>query len=239
MRKIQRNSERRQIVLHGVSRGYDLKRSTARTTLALTVNGQGLVVYAPWALSLMHIEGFVLDKASWITAKLARHSLSESIDLVWQDGMQLWYLGEKITLSMLDNVQSIYLQNGVLHVPWLPDKDLKSTVVAWYQRSALSYFNARLEQFSTRLTRQPNQLKLSRARTRWGSCTRTGVVRLNWRLIQGSNAEIDYVLAHELAHLAQMNHSAQFWQEVLRIYPGFHAPHKLLRQNGHRYYRIS
>ena len=235
MRKIQRSSERRLIVLQGVSRVYDLKRSTARTTLALSINGQGLVVHAPWTLPLMHIEGFVQDKASWIAAKLATYSLSESNELVWGDGMQLLYLGEKITLRILDQAQSIFLQNGVLHVPRLPDQDLKSTVVIWYQSTALSYFNSRLARFSARLTRQPSQLKLSRARTRWGSCTREGVVRLNWRLIQGSFAEIDYVLAHELAHLTQMNHSVKFWQEVQRLYPGFQMPHKLLRQYGPQY----
>lgn len=239
MRKIQRSNERRQIVLHGVTRVYDLKRSAGRTTLALSINGQGLVVHAPWNLPMAQIEGFVQDKASWIAAKLATHSLSDSSKQVWEEWMQLLYLGEKITLRMLDHAKSVFLKNDVLYVPRLPDQDLKSTVVAWYQSSALSYFNIRLEQFSTRLTRQPSQLKLSRARTRWGSCTQEGIVRLNWRLIQASNAEIDYVLAHELAHLTQMNHSARFWQEVQRLYPGFQTPHKLLRQHGPQYYRIS
>lgn len=239
MRKPQRSSEVRQIVLQGASQQYNLKRSTARATLALTINGQGLVVHAPWSLPLLHIERFVLDKASWITEKLENCALPESAELDWRDGMALWYLGEKITLRAGAHTQTVSLAGNVLATPGLAPTDLKSAVLAWYQGLALDYFHARFEQFAPLLPRQPSRLKLSDARTRWGSCTRDGVVRMNWRLIQASNVEIDYVLAHELAHLRHMNHSAGFWQELARIYPDYHVPHKLLRVHGHRYYQVS
>ncbi|ARU32385.1 hypothetical protein CAP31_12285 [Sulfuriferula sp. AH1] len=237
MRKLQRSSELRQIVLHGTSRQYNLKRSTARTTLALTVNRQGLVVHAPWALPLFHIERFVLDKASWIAEKLARHVVPESVGPYWRDGMKLLYLGEEVALEVGAHIPAVSLKDRVLYAPQLAD--LGTVVPAWYQSVALGYFQARFAQFVPLLSRQPSRLKLSSARTRWGSCTREGVIRLNWRLIQASTAEIDYVLAHELAHLRHMNHSASFWQELMRIYPDYQTSHNLLRMHGHRYYRIS
>lgn len=237
MRKPQRSSELRKIVLHGTSRQYNLKRSTARATLTLTVSGQGLVVHAPWTLPLLHIERFVLDKASWIAEKLARHVLLESVAPCWHDGMKLLYLGEEIVVEAGAHIQAVALEDRVLYVPALTD--LGTAVPAWYQSAALGYFQARFAQFMPLLPRQPSQLKLSNARTRWGSCTRDGVIRLNWRLIQASTEEIDYVLAHELAHLSHMNHSAGFWRELMRIYPDYQRPHDLLRMHGHRYYRIS
>lgn len=237
MRKLRRSSELRQIVLHGTSRQYNLKRSTARATLALTVNGQGLVVHAPWSLPLFHVERFVLDKAPWIAEKLARHVVPESAEPYWRDGMKLLYLGEEVVLEVGAHISAVSLKDKVLHAP--QQADLGTVVPAWYQSVALECFQARFAQFLPLLPRQPSQLKLSNARTRWGSCTREGVIRLNWRLVQASAAEIDYVLAHELAHLRHMNHSASFWQELMRIYPDYRRPHNLLRTHGHRYYRIA
>jgi len=239
MRKLQRSSEMRQIVLHGLSRQYNLKRSTARATLVLTINRQGLIVHAPWSLPLLHIERFVLDKASWVTEKLANHALSDTAEPHWQDGMPLGYLGEEIVLRVGAHIRTVTLSDKVLHAPQLPCAELKNAILKWYQSSALGHFNVRYAQFAPLLSRQPSRLKLSNARTRWGSCTQGGVVRLNWRLIQASNTEIDYVLAHELAHLTHMNHSARFWQELGRIYPDYRAPHQLLRAHGQRYHQIS
>lgn len=239
MRKPQRSSEDRCIVLHGVNRQYSLKRSTARATLALTVNATGLIVHAPWLLPVHHIERFVHEKASWIAEKLACHAASHPAEASWQEGMPLWYLGERVLLSVGAHIRHVRLDERVLYAPSLASADLKNAVLAWYRGMALHYFNARLVQFSAVLSRQPNSLKLSNARTRWGSCTPDGVVRLNWRLIQATDAEIDYVLAHELAHLTHMDHSAAFWRELVRIYPDYRAPHKLLQTQGHRYYQIS
>ena len=239
MSKLQRSDESRQIVLRGVQQDYRLKRSVQRRTLALSIGDGGLVVHAPWALPLYQVEQFVLDKAVWVTEKLASQSALALSQPDWQDGMNLLYCGRQITLKVSADVHAIELYDGELRVPLRAKADLQRFVVAWYQQMALAYFNARMLQFSVKLSRQPHQLKLSNARCRWGSCTRNGVVRLNWRLIQATGAEIDYVLAHELAHLTQMNHAPVFWQELARLYPDYHVPRNTLRTQGRRYQRIS
>ena len=239
MRKLQRSSETRQIVLQGVAQLYCLKRSTARASLALTVNAQGLLVHAPWSLALRHIECFMVDKAVWIQEKLTNHNLRLAAEQNWQDGMVLLFLGEEVILRVSANIHAVTVADNVLYVPQLFRNDLKKIVQTWYQDFALVHFKTRLQQFAPLLPRQPRDLKLTGARTRWGSCTADGVVRLNWRLLQASNAEIDYVLAHELAHLTHMNHSAKFWQELGRIYADYKVPHKLLRVHGHRYHQVS
>ncbi|WP_215781379.1 M48 family metallopeptidase [Paludibacterium sp. B53371] len=80
--------------------------------------------------------------------------------------------------------------------------------------------------------REPGPLLLSSARTRWGSCHQDGRIRLNWRLIQAPADILDYVIAHELAHLRHMNHSPAFWQETGRLFPAWREARSWLRQYG-------
>lgn len=227
------SEEARTLCLQNQPCAYQLKRSSARRTLALSVGKRGLVVHAPWKLALTQIEAFMQDKATWILAKMAYYSTRLSTDWEWRDGMVLRYLGDEIRLNVSAHSREIMLIDNVLHVPVLSVKK----ILGWYQRAALSVFQQRLEIFAPSLDKQP-VLCLSNARTRWGSCTSTGVVRLHWRLVQASLAEIDYVLAHELAHMAHMNHSPRFWQRVAELYPDFQQPHQQLRQDGYLYHQM-
>jgi predicted metal-dependent hydrolase len=95
--------------------------------------------------------------------------------------------------------------------------------VKWYRRRAQSYFRDRVEHFSAQLAIDPPRVFISSAQTRWGSCNANREVRLNWRLIQAPPHIVDYVVAHELAHLKEMNHSARFWRIVERLCPGYAA----------------
>jgi predicted metal-dependent hydrolase len=80
--------------------------------------------------------------------------------------------------------------------------------------------------------RPPQRLQISKARTRWGSCNQQGVIRLNWRLVQAPVEVLDYVIAHELAHLRHMNHGAAFWQETARLYPDWKSARAWLKRHG-------
>jgi predicted metal-dependent hydrolase len=93
-------------------------------------------------------------------------------------------------------------------------------------------FAERLALFAPRWQRAPSMFKLSSAKGRWGSCTQARVIRLSWRLLFAPLAVIDYVIAHELAHCLEMNHSAAFWVEVGRLYPDWAAQRAWLKQHG-------
>jgi len=94
-------------------------------------------------------------------------------------------------------------------------------VQAWLQSEARRVFPERIARFGGRISARYAGWALSSARSQWGSCTHDGRIRLSWRLIHFSLPVIDYVVAHELAHLDQMNHSARFWQAVAQLLPGF------------------
>ena len=102
----------------------------------------------------------------------------------------------------------------------------------WYHQQALAYFNERLIFFANKLNVPLPQLRLSRAKTQWGSCNALGIIRLNWRLIQVPLPLVDYVVAHELSHLIEMNHSPAFWRIVESIYPDYLVARKDLKMLG-------
>jgi predicted metal-dependent hydrolase len=84
----------------------------------------------------------------------------------------------------------------------------------WYRHEALQLFTECIGHFAPLLKVNPREIKLSAARTQWGSCTTRGTVRLNWQLVKMPLHLVDYVVVHELAHLREMNHSAAFWSVV-------------------------
>ncbi|MDW4498615.1 SprT family zinc-dependent metalloprotease [Sulfitobacter sp. D35] len=94
------------------------------------------------------------------------------------------------------------------------------------------------DRYAARLGRSYQRITLRDTRSRWGSCTSDGGLMFSWRLILAPDEVLDYVAAHEVAHLAQMNHSPAFWAEVARIHGDYAAPRGWLRKNGaelHRY----
>lgn len=224
--------EARTLDLHDQPCVYQLKRSNARRTLALSVGKNGLVVHAPWGMDLKEVERFVQSKSAWIWLKLQHYATQSVTEWRWHDGMRLQYLGREIILNVSDHSRQVILVDDVLHAPdLLPEK-----IIAWYKREAMRIFHWRLAEFAPRLDKLPSALRLTNARTRWGSCTSAGVIRLHWRLVQASMAEIDYVLAHELAHMTQMNHGAKFWRQVGVLLPDYQQPHQHLRLTGRRYH---
>ena len=105
-------------------------------------------------------------------------------------------------------------------------------VMDWYRSQALACFGERIAFYAPRLGVALPQLRLSYARTLWGSCNTRGVIHLNWRLIQKPLHLVDYVVAHELSHLIEMNHSSAFWRTVERVYPNYAAARKELKKLG-------
>jgi predicted metal-dependent hydrolase len=102
-------------------------------------------------------------------------------------------------------------------------EQVRAAVQVWLMREAKRLFRERLDHFAPQLQVQWRSLALSNARTRWGSARMDGAIRLNWRLIHFQQTVIDYVVAHELSHLREMNHSPRFWDTVRSVVPDYAA----------------
>ncbi|HHL21369.1 MAG TPA: M48 family peptidase, partial [Aliiroseovarius sp.] len=105
-------------------------------------------------------------------------------------------------------------------------------VAALFKQEARARLSAATARHGAALGRAPAALTLRDTRSRWGSCSAEGRLMFSWRLVMAPPEVLDYVAAHEVAHLAEMNHSRAFWDQVERLMPGY-QPHRLwLRKNG-------
>ncbi|MEW6678310.1 MAG: SprT family zinc-dependent metalloprotease [Pseudomonadota bacterium] len=214
-----------------------LRRSNRRRSLALRVDAQGgVVVNAPMTMPEAQIQGFVGRHWHWIRDK-RQQSLVHA--MAWREGARLPYLGGELRLALHPPAgrPRVWLEGDSLCCAAQPAQ-VEAAVLAWYQGQARTLLAERLESHASRIGRAGVPLRLSGARTRWGSLSPKGVVSLNWRLLKASQAEIDYVVCHELAHFRQRNHSPAFWREVETLFPQWATVRRSLRENGRRYFEF-
>ncbi len=215
---------------------YRLKRSS-RKSIGFVIDGSGLSITAPRWVTVADVETAIAEKQRWIFAKLAEwQTRAEQRALprvAWGDGAELPYLGKPIWLRLGAASLAFDDETRVLTLPLPPNADsqqIKDRVTGWLQGEATRIFGERLSVYAARLGVTFRSYALSSASTRWGSCSSEGKIRLNWRLIHFPLSVVDYVVAHELAHLREMNHSPRFWQTVESIFPEFREARKVLKQ---------
>ena len=222
---------------------YALRRSS-RQSIGFTIDDDGLRVTAPRRVTLEEIDNALRAKQRWIVAKLLERGERRDLrqqrqPIEWKDGARLPYIGGEIVLRLEEATRSHCrfdaagqeLWIGV--VPGLSEWQLKERVKLWFQAEAKQLFRERLDHYAPQLRVNYSSLTLSSAGSRWGSCTVGGSIRLNWKLIHYPLALIDYVVAHELAHLREMNHSPAFWATVGEVYPDYDGARLALRKRSH------
>ena len=228
----------RQVRLNDAVVAYAFARGR-RKTIGFVVGPEGLVVRAPRWTPLGEVDAALREKAAWILRKLQetqeRQVRQDSARIEWRDGTTLPLLGEAVVVR-LDPSHGFKGKGAQLEAPTLdgsaralqvglphtatPDQ-IKDSVQAWLMRHAKTHFIERLDHFAPQLQVRWHSLRLSNASTRWGSAKSDGSIRLNWRLIHFSPAVVDYVVAHELSHLREMNHSPRFWDTVRTVVPDY------------------
>lgn len=212
---------------------YELHRGRRRLTLR--IDERGLRVGSPRSLALSEIEAFIRQHGTWVLEKLdAFANASRPRYLAVRDGTRLPVLGEEICVRVTSGNNRGYWQDEAREL-WLaarPNAELAPIARRALQRRALEIFHPRLERTAACIDQPAPALALSSARTRWGSCSRHSGIRLNWRLIHLPPPLIDYVIAHEVAHLVEMNHSPRFWRVVEGLCPGWQDAREALKQRG-------
>ena len=218
------------IVLSGRIVSYSLRRDRQR--LAMRIDERGLHLGAPRTLALDAIEAFIRQHSAWVVGKLDEFASCSPRHLLLHDGARLPLLGESVQVRVTTGANRGFWEPGALWLAARPQADLAQIARRALQRKALEYFAPRLAATVAQLDRPLPALSLSSARTRWGSCSAQSGIRLNWRLIHLPPRLIDYVIAHEAAHLIEMNHSSRFWQVVDRLHPGWHDTRATLKRLG-------
>ena len=200
---------------------YRLRRSRRRRTLGLTVTTSEVRIHAPSWTPRAEIEGYVRKQHDWLQRAWARMQSRVPQPLVLAEPLsEVRYLGRVLALDIRPALFSEVQRRGNTLCIYAPhDADTGTLIRAWLLTRAERLLAWRLARIARRMGRAPSRFALSNAQTQWGSCTRRGHVRLNWRLVQASLSLIDYVAAHELAHLVHLDHSPRFWAKVAELCP--------------------
>jgi predicted metal-dependent hydrolase len=223
----------RRIALAGEAVDYRLVRAKRRT-IGMHVGSEGLVVRASRWVTIRDIEDTLREHAAWILRRLAewRARRRDVLPAVWESGAPILFQGRDLTLALQHAAQpsvSADLVNVTVRHPTPHDEDAVATCVArWLSDQALAFLAPRVAACAARIRAGTPAVRLSNARTEWGSCNRKGEIRFSWRLIQLPPELAQYVVAHEVAHLVELNHSPRFWALVETLHPGHDAARRAL-----------
>jgi predicted metal-dependent hydrolase len=228
----------RHILLAGRVVAYALRRDRRRLTLR--IDERGLRVGAPRAVSLAEIEAFIATHGEWVVEKLDEFTSQPTRRHVpIHDGARLPLLGGEVRVCVTTGANRGYWRHdehgergAELWLAARPAADLAALARRALQRRALEHFAPRVAAAAAALGRPTPALALSSARTRWGSCSARSGIRLNWRLIHLPPEPIDYVIAHEVAHLVEMNHGPRFWATVESLCPDWRDLRETLKREG-------
>ena len=154
-------------------------------------------------------------------------------------GESVFYLGRHYRLKVdSGGTGEAKLRGGWLHVPAPAGEgqrdQVRAALVAWLRRHAAERLPERVEMWRSRVGVEMPRVVISEQKRRWGSCDRSGTIRLNWRIIQAPMRLVDYVVVHELVHLRHRGHGRQYWQALGRIMPDYERRREDLRQRGGR-----
>ena len=193
-----------------------------RRTLTITIDAAGLRVSAPLRAPWREIEAFLRDKERWILAKLDAWARTPRPPVLHGlSGEALPLFGATTVLDVRRGRRWVEAQDGriIVHAP-THSRPL-DVLLRWLKQCALEALTPRALHYAGALGLPAPRVVLSNASTQWGVCTEGGAIRLSWRLVHVEPRLADYVVAHEVAHLVEMNHSRRFWALLARLYPGF------------------
>lgn len=169
---------------------------------------------------------FAREQEGWIRAALARMPAVVGVGL----GAEIPLEGRLVQISSGAG-RSVRLEDGVLVVPGDPDR-VAARVAAYLKVRARDRLVQASDHYAAQIGRRVAQVSLRDTRSRWGSCASDGALMYSWRLIMAPPRVLDYVAAHEVAHMLEMNHSPRFWAVVERLFPNWQPERAWLKREG-------
>ncbi len=203
-----------------------------RRTIAVAIDAAGLSVSAPHHAPWVDIEGFMREKSRWILAKLDEWSAAgKPVRIHGTSGESLPYWGRALTLEVSAGTRHVGADGDRLVLRLrAPENRLRvrTELVRWLKHDVVATLAPRAAHYAALLGRAQPSVSVSNARTQWGVCMEDGRIRLSWRLVHLPPVLADYVVAHEVAHLVELNHSPRFWALVEQLYPDYREARRKL-----------
>ena len=218
---------------------YPIRRSDRARRARINVSADGVEVVVPRRMALRQVVPFVEEKRPWIERTLRRiREAEEAAAVRLVNGGSVPYLGSLLPLRVRvepGRVRSFVSMKGDALEVFVgsPEVDaVRVALEAWYRRRARIEVEPRLDAACARAGVRYTRLSIRAQRTRWASCSSTGAMSFNWRLLLAPPEILDYVVEHEVAHLEVLDHSPRFWRLLGSRSPGCREHERWLRRNG-------
>jgi predicted metal-dependent hydrolase len=219
---------------------YTVRRSSRARHARIVVDAGGVEVVLPERMALRHVPPLVEEKRRWIERTLRRFREAERALPAPElcDGGVVPYLGRSMLLRVKvepGRVRPFVSRRGeLLHVKvGEPGPGaVRDALERWYKRRARVEVAARLDAAVRRAGTRYTKLTIRSQRTRWASCSSSGAMSFNWRLLLAPEEILDYVVEHEVAHLEVLDHSPRFWKLLASRSPRYRDHERWLRVNG-------
>jgi predicted metal-dependent hydrolase len=218
---------------------YRIRRSERARRARILVDGDGIEVVVPSRFPLRDVEPFVEEKRAWIERTLARMRETE-LELPparLADGGEVPYLGERLTLAVAverrRKREHVARRGDELRLALPPEVTVRDALERWYRRRARAEVAPRLDAACARWGSAYTTLQIRGQRTRWASCSSSGAMSFNWRLLLAPPPVLDYVVEHEVVHLEVLDHSQRFWILLAERVPEWRRHERWLRAHGH------
>lgn len=219
-----------------MSDDYTVVYSKRRTVGILVERDGSVVVRAPKGTSEEELQRLVSSKRRWIAEKVQHPQkykakrLPPGKELV--SGESMLYLGRNYRVEIVESGCDRIVFDQKFIVSRLTVDQGREEFRNWYRRTAEERLIPRVLDWAKKLGVEPGLVRVTNVQYRWGSCTPTGNVRLNWRLIKAPSGVADYVIVHELAHLLEADHGDRFWSVVRSQIPRVEESRTWLREHG-------
>lgn len=214
---------------------YVVKYSTRKTLNISVERDRKIIVRAPEHLSCDKIEQIVQSKKHWIKEKLnhaQKYPLTPDVK-EFISGETLMYLGKNYQLLVVDEEIEGIEFNQRFRISRQNQAKANDLFKKWYLKQALHKIKPLANEFAKRLGVQYKECKTSEMKYRWGSCTPNNNIIFNWRIIKAPMYVVAYLVAHELVHLIEGNHTPRFWNILSIQVPNYQKAKDWLKKNGH------
>jgi Predicted metal-dependent hydrolase len=226
--------------INGMDIPYEIVINKKLKYIRIGLSDSGIKVSVPYRINSAEVERLLRGKGQWIAGHYDRLRRARDNKSWGIEKGKVLYCGEIYSLNIHDgNRNCAVFENGALNIYVSANRAsgmdmaaVEETLRRWYINKAREAINDRLSYYSGIMGLSYNDVRIKDQKTRWGSCSKKGNLNFNWRLIMAPPWILDYVVAHELCHLAHMNHSKEFWSMVSIYAPRYKDARKWLKENG-------
>lgn len=205
-----------------------------RLRLRFDMKSPGFFLTLPPRTKETTIINFLETSKRWIEKNLITFEPSQHPLLLEEISLLSTPYKIKYTLK---NKELLWVNDDSLLI-WGPQESWNKLLQEWVKKRAYDFFSEHSKIFTQKLNLSHEKVIVRDSKSRWGSCSSTGVLSFSWRLALAPNDVALYVCAHEVAHLKEMNHSDQFWHLVENLFPNYKECRQWLKKNGHTLFHL-